>query len=320
MTRRAGRPRGTRAVVLALLTLSGSPHETRASCTSAVRYYGTWSLGRKAGPETVPLERRVDEVRGLGANMVVGIGGKKKVLDLLPDGMLAVPGCSLMKKRDWQTDGRWDEAKARKRLAKLGRRYDDNPRVYGACITHEVTEYADHARRVWMYRLAKQYFPDKKVIQYYGVLTDTLNPAGVKVDGYGKNGERETDVLFVSLPAVAKGHFSRDNVRRLRDALAAAARTPGVPVWGQTSINADNKIVTGPESMTAIWGEHGENMSVWTDILFETAGPDTPAGPLRLTGFFWRSLGRFPWDLGYPAFADHRARMRAIGQETCARS
>ena len=320
MTRRAGRPRGTRAVVLALLTLSGSPHETRASCTSAVRYYGTWSLGRKAGPETVPLERRVDEVRGLGANMVVGIGGKKKVLDLLPDGMLAVPGCSLMKKRDWQTDGRWDEAKARKRLAKLGRRYDDNPRVYGACITHEVTEYADHARRVWMYRLAKQYFPDKKVIQYYGVLTDTLNPAGVKVDGYGKNGERETDVLFVSLPAVAKGHFSRDNVRRLRDALAAAARTPGVPVWGQTSINADNKIVTGPESMTAIWGEHGENMSVWTDILFETAGPDTPTGPLRLTGFFWRSLGRFPWDLGYPAFADHRARMRAIGQETCARS
>ncbi|TMA37460.1 MAG: hypothetical protein E6J79_10355 [Deltaproteobacteria bacterium] len=320
MTRRAGRPRGTRAVVLALLILSGSPHETRASCTSAVRYYGTWSLGRKAGPETVPLERRVDEVRGLGANMVVGIGGKKKVLDLLPDGMLAVPGCSLMKKRDWQTDGRWDEAKARKRLAKLGRRYDDNPRVYGACITHEVTEYADHARRVWMYRLAKQYFPDKKVIQYYGVLTDTLNPAGVKVDGYGKNGERETDVLFVSLPAVAKGHFSGDNVRRLRDALAAAARTPGVPVWGQTSINADNKIVTGPESMTAIWGEHGENMSVWTDILFETAGPDTPAGPLRLTGFFWRSLGRFPWDLGYPAFADHRARMRAIGQETCARS
>ena len=320
MTRRAGRPRGTRAVVLALLILSGSPHETRASCTSAVRYYGTWSLGRKAGPETVPLERRVDEVRGLGANMVVGIGGKKKVLDLLPDGMLAVPGCSLMKKRDWQTDGRWDEAKARKRLAKLGRRYDDNPRVYGACITHEVTEYADHARRVWMYRLAKQYFPDKKVIQYYGVLTDTLNPAGVKVDGYGKNGERETDVLFVSLPAVAKGHFSRDNVRRLRDALAAAARTPGVPVWGQTSINADNRIVTGPESMTAIWGEHGENMSVWTDILFETAGPDTPAGPLRLTGFFWRSLGRFPWDLGYPAFADHRARMRAIGQETCARS
>jgi len=317
MTRRAGRPRGTRVLVLALLTLTGSAH---AGCTSAVRWYGTWSLGKKAGDETVPLERRVDEVRGLGANMVVGIGNKAKLLDLLPDGMLAVPGCSLMKKRDWQTDGKWDEAKARKRFAKLARNYDHHPRVYAVCITHEVTEYADHDRRVWMYRLAKQYFPDKKVVQYYGLLTDTLNPAGVRVDGYGRNGERETDILFVSLPAVAKGHFSQANVHRLKDALAAAARTPGVPVWGQTSINADNKIVTGPESMTAIWGAHGENMPVWTDTLFKTVGPDTPDGPLRLSGFFWRSLGRFPWDLGYPAFADHRARMRAIGQETCARS
>jgi len=319
VTRRAGRLRGARAAALALLVVSGSPPDTRASCTSAVRYYGTWSLGQKAGPDKVPLQGRVDEVRGLGANMVIGIGDKTKLLDLLPDGMLAVPGCSLMKKRDWQTDGRWDEAKARKRLAKLARRYDHHPRVYGVCITHEITEYADHDCRVWMYRLAKEYFHEKKVIQYYGLLTDTLNPAGVKVDGYGRNGERETDVLLVGLPAVAKGQFSRDNVRHLRDALTAAARTPGVPVWGQTSINADNRMVTGPESMTAIWGEHGENMSAWTDALFDMKGPDTPDGPLRLTGFFWRSLGRFPWDLGYPAFADHRGRMRTIGRETCAR-
>ena len=318
MTPGARRLGGTRAVILTLLVAVAAP--AHAGCTSAVRWYGTWSLGKKAGDETVSLERRVDEVRGLGANMVVGIGNKAKLADLLPDGMLAVPGCSLMKKRDWQTDGRFDEAKARKRLAKLARRYDHHPRVYGVCITHEVTEYADHARRVWMYRLAKQYFPDKKVIQYYGLLTDRMNPAGVRVDGYGKNGERETDVLFVSLPAVAKGQFSQANVRRLKDALTAAARTPGVPVWGQTSINADNKIVTGPESMTAIWGTHGENMAAWTDTLFRTVGSDTPGGPLRLNGFFWRSLGRFPWDLGYPAFADHRARMRAIGQETCARS
>jgi len=320
MKPRARRLRATRVFVLALVALTVPSHEMRASCTSGVRYYGTWSLGKKAGPETVSVQKRIDEVHGLGANMVAGIGGKAKLLDLLPDGMLAVPGCSLMKKRDWQTDGRWDEAKARKRLAKLARRFDHHPRVYGVCITHEVTEYADHARRVWMYRLAKEYFREKKVIQYYGVLTDRMNPAAEKVDGYGRNGERETDVLFVSLPAVAQGRFSQANVRRLRDALAAAARTPGVPVWGQTSINADNKIVTGPESMTAIWGEHGENMSVWTDTLFRTAGPDTASGPLRLSGFFWRSLGRFPWDLGYPAFADHRARMRAIGHDTCARS
>ena len=78
--------------------------------------------------------------------------------------------------------------------------------------------------------------------------------------------------------------------------------------------------MTGPGSMIAIWGERGENMAAWADALFRTTGPDTPGGPLRLSGFFWRSLGRFPWDLGYPAFAAHRAQMRAIGAKRCGTS
>ncbi len=316
---------GRSRTVIALVALvagaaSPAPAHQTAGCDASVRWYGTWSLGTRAGDGTVSLQSRVDELRSLGGNMVVGIGGKKKIIDALPPGMRAVPGCSLMHKRDWQTDGEWDEAKARKRLEKLARRYDADPRVYAVCITHEVTEYADHAHRVWMYRLAKEYFRRKPVVQYYGVLWDRQNALGRQDDGYGRNGERETDVLFVSLPAVAQGRFSRDNVRRLRAALDAAARTPGVPVWGQTSINADNKIVRGPETMTSIWGAHGENMKVWTDALFAMRGPDAGNGPVRLTGFFWRSLGRFPWDLGYPSFADHRGQMRAIGAELCAKS
>jgi len=118
---------------------------------------------------------------------------------------------------------------------------------------------------------------------------------------------------------VSGGRFSADNVQRLKDALAAAARTPGIPVWGQTSINADAKSVTGPESMIAAWGAQGENMLVWTDTLFRTVGGDAGQGALRLTGFFWRSYGRFPWDLGYPAFSAHRAQMGAIGQQLCTR-
>jgi len=290
-----------------------------AAC-APLRYYGTYSLGRKAGSRTVSVRDRIVEVRSLGADMIVGTGDKKDVLELLPEGMLAVPGCGLLTKRDWQKDGRWDEAQARARLAVLAKRFGHHPRVYGVCITHEVTEYANHARRRWMYQLAKEYFPDKKVIQYYSVLWDRMNPAGMKVDGYGQNGEVETDVLFVSLQAVAKGRFDLENVRRLREALAAAARTPGIPVWGQTSINADHKSVTGPGSMIASWGERGENMAAWADALFRTTGPDTPGGPLRLSGFFWRSLGRFPWDLGYPAFAAHRAQMRAIGAKRCGTS
>jgi hypothetical protein len=298
-------------ILLALLALAAIP--AGAAAPPRLAYYGTYSLGTKAGRAEVPLRERVAEARRLGANMIVGIGDNEKLLALLPAGMLAVPGCSLMKPRDWKTDGRWDEAAARERLAKLARRYGTNPRVYGVCISHEVTEYADHARRHWMYRLAKEFFPEKKVIQYYGVLWDRQNPEGKKVSGYGEHGERETDVLFVSLPAVRQKAFSKENVRHLEDALEAAARTPGVPVWGQTSINADNKMVSGPETMTSVWGAHGENMSVWAETLLHTERKDADGHPLRLTGFFWRSLGRFDWDLGYPAFADHRAHMQAIG-------
>src|SRR5262245_7685452 len=308
------------ALSLALAFALAAPvRGATTTCTDGVRWYGTYSVGDKAGDGKVPLADRLRELRALGANLVVGTGKKTHVLDQLPEGLLGVPGCGLMKREDWQTkDGRWDEARARKKLAELAARFDHHPKVYGVCLTHEVTEYADHARRVWMYQLAKEYFKAKPVIQYYGLLTDSRNPQGKKVDGYGLHGERETDILFVSLPAVAKGHFrGPDDLGRLHTALTAAARTPGVPVWGQTSINADNKMVNGPETMRTVWGAHGENMPVWADALLRTTGPDVDGSPIRLSGFFWRSLGRFPWDLGYPAFTDHRAQMRAIRAKHC---
>jgi hypothetical protein len=296
-------------VLLGLLALVAA----RATAAAPLQFYGTWSLGQKAGDGKVPLPSRLRELRDLGANMVVGIGEDAALIALLPDGMLAVPGCSLMHKKDWQRDGKWDEAQARARLKEIAARFSHDPKVYGICITHEVTEYADHARRVWFYKLAKEYFGDKKVIQYYGRLWDEENPRGEKVWGYGENGERETDVLFVSLPAVGQKQFKVGNVKHLEDALEAAAKTPGVPVWGQTSINADNKMVTGPETMISVWGEHGENMPVWADKLAATTRDDGAGHQLRLSAFFWRSFGRFPWDLGYPPFSDHRARMRTIG-------
>lgn len=302
-----------RPILLLTVAFALAARLAGAECKTPLSYYGTYSLGTKSGTAKVSLASRIEELHRLGGNMIVGTGEDTDILALLPAGMQAVPGCSLMKKRDWQLNSEWNEAQARGRLAKLAARFAHHPRVYGVCISHEVTEYADHARRRWMYRLAKEYFGEKKVIQYYGVLWDRQNPHGEKVDGYGQNGELETDVLFVSLPVVAKGQFNAGNVRRLRAALDAAARTPGIPVWGQTSINADNKIVTGPESMTAIWGARGENMRVWADTLLATEGP----GGARLSGFFWRSLGRFPWDLGYPAFAAHRAQVHAIAEKAC---
>jgi len=162
------------AIALGILALVVPLGAARAECTYPVRYYGTYSVGPRAGHRRVPLAKRLRELRRLGANMVVGTGRKTEILGLLPRGMLAVPGCGLMKKGDWQKDGLWDEGRARARLARLAGRFAHRPRVFGVCITHEVTAYADHARRRWMYQLAKQYFPNKKVIQYYAVLYDRI--------------------------------------------------------------------------------------------------------------------------------------------------
>jgi hypothetical protein len=312
--------------MLALALLTGTASSVAAkgrkpapspACERRLAYYGTYSIGTRAGTAKVALEARLRELRGLGGNMVVASGPGTDVLDLLPPGMLAVPGCGLMGRSDWQSEGRWDEGRARTRLAKLAESFGDHPRVYGICLTHEVTEYADHARRVWMYRLAKEYFPRQQVIQYYASLFDQENPERRRIDAYGRDGERETDVLFVSLQGGRGGAFRPENVKVLERALHAATRTPGVPVWGQTSINADHRYVTGPETMLSVWGRNGENMSRWADLLMRTSYRDAHGHEIRLSGFFWRSLGRFPHDLGEPRFSAHRARVRSIAKGLC---
>jgi hypothetical protein len=307
--------RGGLLVAVAVLAMARAA--SAAGDCVPLRFYGIYSPGPKSGDAKVGLTQRLREIKDLGGNMVIATGDGTDILDALPPGMLAVPGCSLMKKRDWQRDGQWDEAQARQRLAKLAGKFAHDPRVYGICLTHEITEYADHERRRWMYKLAKEYFPDKKVFHYYGVLWDQQNSDGKKVYGYGTNGEVETDVLFVSLPAVRKGRYDLAQVRRLEDALAAVERTPGIPVWGQTSINADQKYVKGAETMTQIWGEQGDNMTRWADTLFaaKAAGGKDPSA--RLNAFFWRAMGRFPYDLAYPPFTAQRAKVKAIGARRC---
>ncbi len=300
------------AVLLAVLAVWTHAAVAAADCERRLEYYGTYSVGRKAGAAKVPLAARLRELRALGANLIVATGDGTEVLDALPEGILAVPGCGLLKKPDWQKD----EAHARARLREVAARFAKHPRVYGVCISHEVTEFADHERRRWMYKLAKEYFPEKKVLHYYGRLWDKENPKKEKVFAYGKDGEIETDVLFVSLPAVRKARFD-PSMDRLEAALEGAARTPGIPLWGQTSINADHKYVNGAASMLSGWGERGENMPRWIDKVLAASRDDAKGKPVHFTGFFWRSFGRFPYDLAYPDFAAHRAQVRAIGEATC---
>jgi hypothetical protein len=126
-----------------------------ASCERRLEYYGTYSVGRKAGGSKVPLASRLRELRAMGVNMIVATGEGTDVLDALPEGMLAVPGCGLLKREEWFKDGRLNEAAARARLSQFAGRFAKDPRVYGVCISHEVTEFANHAQRRRLYQVAK---------------------------------------------------------------------------------------------------------------------------------------------------------------------
>jgi hypothetical protein len=270
--------------------------ESMPSCV--LDYYGSYSLRTKYASSP---EERVEQLRDLGGNFVAAIGESLDRLDALPPGMMAVPGCGLMHEEDWQTaTGVWSADVARLTLAALAEKYDGHPKVWGVCISHEVTEYADHDLRLWMYRLAKEFFHQTKVMHYYSRVPED----------YGRDGAVESDVLFISLPPYTEtGEYDLERVvRRLDAALLGLERTPGVPVWALTSINADQGYVTGPETMVRTWGASGENMLRHTQELFTRTGPSGQ----RLSGFFWRSLGRFAWDLGYPPFVAHRNRMAEI--------
>jgi hypothetical protein len=306
-----------RLLVLGCAALMLRTSLARAEEACPDMFYGAYSIGTKNAADD-SLASRLWELREMGANMLVASGGDEDILALLPSGMRAVPGCGLMKQDDWQDpDGKWDEGQARERLKVLADRFAQNAHVYGICLTHEITEYADHARRVWMYKLAKEYFPDKKVMHYYGTIYDQIVP-WQKTYGYGMNGEVETDIFFVSLPAASRdGRFDPEKAKRLQVILENAARTPQIPVWGQSSINADQPYVKGPASMIAVWGPRGERMRTWADMIFSAVHHDAQGHDLRLSGFFWRSFGRFPYDLSYPGFSAHRTQVREVGKEFC---
>jgi len=266
-----------------------------------LHFYGTYSIGTQNG---VSLPDRISQLRGLGGNFIVATGKSRSDLDALPSGMLGAPGCTLLKAKDWKdASGKWSAPVAHAHLQALATQFDNHPRVWGICLSHEVNEFADHARRVWMYRQAKQVFHNKKVFFYYSRAPED----------YGLHGQPEGDVFFIALPPFTRtGDYDQAKLlEKLEVALSVIDRTPGIPLWAQTSINADQAYVTGPETMIRTWGPDGERMIDHArTILTRTS----PAGT-GITGFFWRSLGRFEWDLGYPPFTAQRARVLEVAQQ-----
>jgi hypothetical protein len=272
-----------------------------ATAGCRLKFYGTYSLGTRDG---VSLPDRVAQLRDLGGNFVVALGKSRRDLDALPPGMLGAPGCSLMKPNHWKdATGKWSASAAHGRLQALADEFDNHPRVWGVCLSHEVNEFADHGRRVWMYRQAKRVFHNKKVFFYYARAPED----------YGLHGQVEGDVFFFALPPFTRtGEYDLSAlVEKLERGLAVIDRTPDIPLWAQTSINADQSYVTGPDTMILTWGPDGERMIEHARAIFSRT---SPAGT-GVTGFFWRSLGRFEWDLGYPPFTAERARVLEIAQQ-----
>ena len=284
-------------VVLVLVLAPRLAGAVPSGCT--LTYYGTYSLGSR---NAASLADRARELQALGGNFVMATGKSSSPLAALPPGMHAAPGCTLMAAEDWKSRGQWNEAAAREHLRQLAAQFDNDDRVWGICLSHEVDEFADHARRVWMYRLAKSVFRRKPVFFYYAA-----TPAD-----YGADGEVEGDVFFVALPPYTReGDYDRDKlIEKLDRALAASDRTPGIPFWAQTSINADQAYVKGPETMIRTWGVGGARMIAHANTICSRRSPHGK----RISAFFWRSLGRFEWDLGYPAFTEQRQRVQEIAR------
>src|SRR5215470_19499626 len=118
-----------------------------ATCSAAgtappgcrLRFYGTYSIGTQNG---VSLPDRISQLHDLGGNFVVATGKSRTDLDALPSGMLGAPGCSLLKAKDWKdASGKWSALVARAHLQALATAFDDHPRVWGICLSHEVNEF-----------------------------------------------------------------------------------------------------------------------------------------------------------------------------------
>jgi hypothetical protein len=82
----------TLVLLLTALVVCARGDTAVASCEHRLEYYGTYSVGRKAGSAKVSLGARLRELRAMGVNMIVATGDGTDVLDALPEGMLAVPG------------------------------------------------------------------------------------------------------------------------------------------------------------------------------------------------------------------------------------
>jgi hypothetical protein len=186
---------------------------------------------------------------------------------------------------------------------------------------HEVLEWATHAQRVQMYRLAKHWFPHTPIAVYYAGINRPVDPAWANVRHSGGAGGTWSDYAYgagetdIALVNVRKGAApaTLDNVDDYNGSFvpadfAAAARisvaditsrTPHTPVFVSTNIAGDEQMSANPRAM---WS--AADLRAWYDALVAIPGVE---------GVQLRSYGRFTYDLANQRFTQQQATWRALG-------
>ena len=186
---------------------------------------------------------------------------------------------------------------------------------------HEVLEWATHAQRVEIYRVAKHWFPHTPIAVYYAGIyrgfdpamsdqTHAGGPGGVWQDyAYGP-GEADIALVNVRINATPDtldfvddhpGPFQPANFAAAAKKTVAAvhAATPDTPIFISTNLASDPAMRLRPQAM---WSP--AQLSSWYHSLVALPG---------VAGVQLRSFGRFTYDLGNPRFTPQQQTFQQLG-------
>ncbi|MFL6240308.1 MAG: hypothetical protein ACJ735_12535 [Actinomycetes bacterium] len=341
----AGSPHPKAPVVTTPPTASASPTPLRTAGFAFGFYsaglrlvdcYGTCRPGTKEYAEQQANRQRMADLQAKHVTFVTNNESLVKVYRHYPDAVLtylnelhahhirvsysAASGAGM-----WFTHGVFDPTAARTAFARTDLNHDGVSDLDGRLDLlyqgHEVLEWATHAQRVQIYRVAKKWFPHTPVAFYYAGMYRPFDPAWANRSHAGgpggvwrdyAYGPGEADVVLVNVRRNATPD-TLDNVDEggggfNAAAFAAAARktvdvvhrsTPSVPIFVSTNIASDTAMASNPAAM---WS--ATDLTSWYHALAAIPG---------VAGVQLRSYGRFTYDLANPRYSGQQATWSSLG-------
>lgn len=283
------------------------------------RYFGIYAAGILPVPcwdkcsapaQVARFEKemaRIRELRALNVNLVVTldfvdrsynsaehVAGYHAFLDSLRANGITWTE-KLTRKEDWfrnthQDRRSWifDSTPARRAFAQTDHDEDGVSDLDGKIgilyLNHEVMEYASHSERVAMYNIAKEYFPNTPIANYYGgkiflwpySKPDARHPRGGKWREFAL-GPGEADVVHVAVPPARISEVSK--ILAIRDSVS-----PHALLLTHSSFGHDDDMKADPREM---WS--ADAIRSYLDCML-SSGVD---------GVLLRGFGRWKYDLGY---------------------